>query len=152
MTGRLVNGIGAVCLTLLCFTGAIIWWPGIKNWRRSLAVNWRAHFARVTWDLHSALGFWCFVIILIWGISGIYFSFPQPFNALFLLDPSDKFTDQMLLWLSDLHFGRFVWFTEVLWSLLGLVPAVLAFTGVFICCRRMIYKKPSNPNIPSPET
>lgn len=148
-TGRLVNGIGAICLTLLCLTGAFIWWPGIKNWRRSLAVNWRSHFARISWDLHSALGFWCFLIILVWGISGIYFSFPQPFNTLFLIDPDDKFTDEMLLWLSQLHFGRFGWFTEALWSLLGLVPAVLAFSGVFICCRRMIYKKPSNPNIQS---
>ena len=47
-TGRFVNGIGAICLTSLCMTGAIIWWPGIKNWRRSLTVNWRAHFARIS--------------------------------------------------------------------------------------------------------
>jgi uncharacterized iron-regulated membrane protein len=66
---------------------------------------------------------------------------------LFLLDPADHFTDQGLFWLAQLHFGRFGWFVEALWTLLGLVPAVLAFTGVFICCRRMIYKKPSNPNI-----
>jgi uncharacterized iron-regulated membrane protein len=145
-TGRLVNGIGGICLTALCLTGAIIWWPGIRNWRRSLTVNWRAHFARISWDLHSALGFWCFLILLVWGISGIYFSFPQLFNALFLLDPADRFTDQTLLGLSQLHFGRFGWFAEAAWILLGLVPAILAFTGVFICCRRVIYKKPSNPN------
>jgi hypothetical protein len=29
----------------------------------------------------------------------------------------------------------------------GLAPAVLAFTGVFICCRRIIFHKPSNPNL-----
>ena len=145
-TGRLVNGIGAICLTALCLTGAVIWWPGIKNWRRSLTVNWRAHFARISWDLHSALGFWCFFFILVWGISGIYFSLPQLFNALFLLGPADHFTDQGLFWLSQLHFGRFGWFAQALWTLFGLVPAVLAFTGVFICCRRVIYKKPSNPN------
>jgi uncharacterized iron-regulated membrane protein len=145
-TGRLVNGIGAMCVTSLCVTGVFIWWPGIKNWRRSLTVSWRASFARVIWDLHSALGFWCLFFILVWGISGIYFSFPQLFNPLFLLDPADHFTDQGLSWLSDLHFGRFSWFTEALWALLGLVPAILAFTGVFICCRRVMYKKPSNPN------
>jgi uncharacterized iron-regulated membrane protein len=144
-----VNGIGATGLTLLCLTGAIIWWPGIKHWRRSLTVNWRAHFARISWDLHSALGFWCFVFILVWGISGMYFSFPRPFNALFLLDPADHFTDQGLFWLSELHFGRFGWFSEALWTLLGLVPAVLAFTGFFICCRPLIYKKSSNPNAQS---
>jgi uncharacterized iron-regulated membrane protein len=141
--GRFVNGIGAVCLTLLCFTGAIVWWPGISHWRRSLTVNWKAHFARLMWDLHSALGFWCFVFVLIWGISGIYFAFPQMFNAIFsLFDPRDRFADQALLWLSDLHFGRFGWFAETIWALLGLVPLVLSLSGVFLCCRRMISKAP----------
>jgi hypothetical protein len=28
-----------------------------------------------------------------------------------------------------------------------LAPAIVAFTGVFICCRRIIYQKPSNPNV-----
>src|SRR5215472_15528791 len=54
MTGRLVNGVGAVCLTLLCCTGIVIWWPGVRNWQRSLGVNWSAHLARISWDLHSA--------------------------------------------------------------------------------------------------
>lgn len=33
-TGHVINGIGAICLTLLCVTGAMIWWPGTKHWRR----------------------------------------------------------------------------------------------------------------------
>jgi uncharacterized iron-regulated membrane protein len=145
-TGRLVNGIAGICLTLLCLTGAIIWWPGVKNWRRSLTVSWGSQFPRINWDLHSALGFWSFVFVLLWGISGIYFSFPQWFNVLLLVDPADRFTDQGLSWLSELHFGRFNWLTQAVWAVVGLVPAVLAFTGTFICCRRVIYKKPSNPN------
>ena len=145
-TGRLVNGIGAICLMSLCITGGIIWWPGIKNWRRSATVSWRANFARISWDLHSALGLWCFFFVLVWGVSGIYFAFPQIFNVLLLLDPADHFTDAGLSWLAQLHFGRFDRFTEALWTLLGLAPGVLAFTGLFICCRRVMYKKPSNPN------
>jgi hypothetical protein len=46
-----------------------------------------------------------------------------------------------------MHFGRFGRLPELVWSIVGLAPAVLAFTGVFICCRRIIYKKPSNPNL-----
>src|SRR5215469_5807345 len=30
--GRKVNGVGAILLTVLCITGAIIWWPGIAMW------------------------------------------------------------------------------------------------------------------------
>jgi uncharacterized iron-regulated membrane protein len=146
-SGRFVNGIGSICVTLLCLTGAVIWWPGIGNWRRSLTVNWRSHFARINWDLHSALGFWCFLFVFLWGISGFYFSFPKLSSAVFgSLDPSGKFTDQPLFWLSLLHFGRFGWFAEALWTLFGLVPAVLSVTGIFLCCRRMIYGSAVHPS------
>ncbi len=143
--GRLVNGIGGGSLTLLCLTGAMIWWPGVKHWRRSLQVNWRASFPRINWDLHSAIGFWLFPFVLLWGVTGFYFAFPKAFSILFVLDPADRITDQWLFWLSELHFGRFTRLTEAIWAVLGLVPSVLAFTGTFICCRRVIFKKPSNP-------
>ena len=146
-TGRIVNGIGGACSDFALFDGAIIWWPGIKHWRRSLTVSWGAHFPRINWDLHSALGFWCFLFVLLWGVSGVYFAFPGWFDALLLLDPADRVTDQCLFWLSELHFGRFDSFTKALWAIMGLVPASLAFTGGFICCRRVIFKKPSNPHL-----
>ena len=139
--GRSVNGVGAACLTVLSLTGAFIWWPGVKNWRRGLTVSWKSNFARIQWDLHSALGFWSFPFIFIWAISGAYFAFPDLFNAVF---PSDSLG---LLWLADLHFGRFDWATKAVWSVVGVVPSVLAFTGVFVCCRRIIFHKPSNPNL-----
>ncbi|HEY6341791.1 MAG TPA: PepSY-associated TM helix domain-containing protein [Bryobacteraceae bacterium] len=143
--GRIVNGIGGTGLTLLCLTGAIIWWPGVKYWRRSLQVDWRAHFPRFNWDLHSALGFWALPLVFIWGVSATYFAFPQAFSFLFALDPADRVTDQWLFRLSELHFGGFTRLTKALWAALGLVPGILAFTGTFICCRRVIFKKPSNP-------
>jgi hypothetical protein len=74
---------------------------------------------------------------------GLYFVFPQPLYSVFgFIDPSDRFTDQTLAWLTQLHFGRFGWFAEAFWTVLGMMPAVLALTGVFLCCRRMIYKIP----------
>src|SRR5207237_2698552 len=33
--GRVVNGIGGLLLAVVCFTGAVIWWPGVATWRRS---------------------------------------------------------------------------------------------------------------------
>jgi len=49
--------------------------------------------------------------------------------------------DLALQWLTNLHFGRFNLFTEVLWSVLGLVPAVLSFTGVFMAWHRVFVRK-----------
>jgi uncharacterized iron-regulated membrane protein len=137
-TGRLVNGIGAIAVTTVCLTGAMTWLPGLKNWRRSLKVRWGARPARFNVDAHRALGVWCFLFILMWGISGLYFSFPQAFYApASLVDPADKYTDTILFWLAQLHFGRFGWSIEAFWAVLGFVPAILAFTGASVCCRRM---------------
>lgn len=91
--GRMVNGVGGGSLTV-CLTGAIIWWPGLRYWRRSLQVNWRASFPRINWDLHSAFGFWCFAFALLWGVSGFYFAFPQAFSIFFAFDSADRFSDQ----------------------------------------------------------
>lgn len=148
MAGRRINGIGACCATLVGLTGAVIWWPGIAHWRRSLTVNWKTTFARLNWDLHNAVGFWCFPFVMLWGISGFYFCFPEAFDGVLnLIDPTGvsragRFADDMLLWLSNLHFGRFNWFSEALWTFAGLALAALAVTGVFMSCHRFLFALP----------
>lgn len=77
--GLIANGIGAVCLLLLCLTGIVIWWPGVCLWKGALVVQFRANWKRINFDLHSAMGFWLFGLICFWGVSGIYFAWPGPF-------------------------------------------------------------------------
>jgi uncharacterized iron-regulated membrane protein len=157
-TGRHLNGIGAICLTVICATGAVVWWPGITHWRRSLTVNLKSSLARVNWDLHNALGFGCLVFLMMWGISGAYFSYPNIFNAVFGFSGNFgatrqlSFGDTALHWLSNLHFGRFSRFSEAIWAVLGLVPAVLSLTGVFMCCHRLLRKDVRYTNKTSGET
>jgi len=133
LTGRTVNGLGACVVVVLSGTGTIIWWPGIKNWRRSLTVNWLARFARLNWDLHSAVGFWCVLLVLIWGISGIFLCFPGILNS--LLGRETRY------WITSLHFGRFNGATKASWTLLGLAPALLAATGALMWWNRVLVKK-----------
>src|SRR4051812_49014514 len=78
-TGRLFNGIFAILLTIVCISGAVIWWPGITKWRRSLAINPRAKWKRLNWELHSSIGFWTFSIVFMWSITGVFLVFPNPF-------------------------------------------------------------------------
>jgi uncharacterized iron-regulated membrane protein len=143
--GRKINGIGAFSLIGLCVTGAVIWWPGRAHWRRSLTISWRAHFPRIAWDAHSALGFWFLVFVTMWGLSGLYLSQPSLFEDLYRLDPTDRVVDSVLFVASVLHFGRFNMVTQIVWATIGLVPGILALTGTFVCCRRVIFHKPSNP-------
>ena len=46
--------------TVLVATGAVVWWPGVSRWKRSLFIRSSAGWRRLNWDLHSALGFWFF--------------------------------------------------------------------------------------------
>jgi uncharacterized iron-regulated membrane protein len=75
-TGRVVNGCAAAALLLLSFTGLINWWPGVRNWRRAIRVDFRRRWKRVNFDLHSAVGFWTVLFVVMWASSGIYFVWP----------------------------------------------------------------------------
>ena len=148
-TGRVVNGIGAIFATLLACTGAILWWPGISNWRRSIKMDWKQKRYGFHWSLHNVIGFWMLSFILLWGISGIYFSFPEPFSAVVdFFEPLDDTTagnrigDEVLAWLARLHFGRFSGLTvKAMWTVLGLAPAVLAVTGSLMWWYRVVRRK-----------
>ncbi len=74
--GATANGFGALLLVLLCITGLVIWWPGRRVWPRAVTVKWQAGWRRINFDLHSAVGFWTVVILLMWGLTGAYFIFP----------------------------------------------------------------------------
>lgn len=150
LTGRLWNGIFSILVTLTSLTGLILWWPGIRSWRRSTLINWKGSFPLFNWTTHSSLGFWCSAFVLMWGISGIYFTFPDYFTAVF----GDG---QFLVWLAKLHFGRFgrigkvtwfYWSISMLWVILGLVPAVLVVTGFLMWWHRVLRKKGSPAVVP----
>jgi uncharacterized iron-regulated membrane protein len=145
-SGRRWNAIGGALGTLLCLTGAIIWWPGIKYWRSSLAVRWKGNRKGLNWALHSALGFWSIAFIFMWGITGIYLSIPESFNAVVdFLEPIHegskklRFGDQVLFWFARVHFGRFAGLSvEIIWTALGLAPAVLFVTGALMWWHRVL--------------
>jgi uncharacterized iron-regulated membrane protein len=75
--GLVVNGVGAIFLLLLTFSGLALWWPGIRNWKRGFGVKLNASWKRINYDLHSAVGFWTLAIVSIWSVSSINFAWPQ---------------------------------------------------------------------------
>ena len=142
-----VNGIGALLFVLLPVTGLVIWWPGIRNWRRSLTIDPKASSKRLIWTLHSVVGFWLYLFILLWGISGTYLSFPNAFEAILnFVDPlgpsSTTFRTTVLFWLSRLHFGRFAgMYVKILWSVAGMAPATLFITGAVMWWNRVLRRE-----------
>ena len=152
--GRKINGVGSGVVTLLILTGAVVWWPGRKRIRRSVSLRWKSRWPRFTWDLHSALGFWVFALMLLWAVSGVYLAFPDPFSDLVdaISDPDailgDRPGDVALVWLTRLHFGRFRDYPvlQALWAGLGLIPAVMFVTGSVMWWNRVLRKVSSAPS------
>jgi uncharacterized iron-regulated membrane protein len=148
--GRFWNGIGSLVMTLTVLTGAIVWWPGLGRWRRSLMVRRGGGWRRVNWDLHSAAGAWLFLFLLMWGVSGFYLGVPEPFSNLVdrISDPEaylgERPGDVALAWLTRLHFGR--WrnapLLKATWAAVGLVPALMFVTGVVMWWNRVLRKRP----------
>ena len=123
-------------MLVLAATGAVIWWPGIKSWRRSLTVTFKRR-QRFTWRLHSALGFWFFAFVVMWGVSGLYLSYPQPFSdaveRLEAYHGTYRTGERILYWLGYSHFGRFGnripgcgpscdKTLKIVWAVFGLMP------------------------------
>ena len=147
--GRWWNGVLSGIVTVLCLTGAIVWWPGSMRWRRGMSIKWSAGWRRLNFDMHSAIGFWVFLLMLIWGISGIYLGIPDPFTetSAYFAGPNGDgkiglWIEEVMLWMTRLHFGR--WRNmplQILWVILGLVPAVLFVTGTIMWWQRVIRKR-----------
>lgn len=144
--GLLANGWGALAVTLLVVSGAIVWWPGKRRLWRAMTVRTKAPAHRLMRELHGALGFWLVLLVLLWTVTGIYFAFPQPFNA--LADYIDAAgvaplsVDDGIAAIVRLHFGRaFGPGIEVLWAALGLLPAALVVTGIVTWWYRVIRKR-----------
>jgi uncharacterized iron-regulated membrane protein len=79
-TGRVVNGIAAFALVLMFATGLVVWWPGIARWTRALVVDFSKPWPRINWELHGAVGFWLFALLMLWAVSGVEFAFPRQFR------------------------------------------------------------------------
>jgi uncharacterized iron-regulated membrane protein len=160
-TGRKINGIGALLLIVLAFTGIVVWWPGIQTWRRSLIVRRNVGWRRFTWDLHSMIGFWTLGITLLFALSGAYLGNPDPFQdfADWLQPPTaanagNRLVDQVIYWLAYLHFGRINGIgipcrgpglcdqtTKLIWAIAGLAPAAMFVTGTLMWWNRVVRKK-----------
>jgi len=157
-TGRQVNGVGAICLLLLAATGLVIWWPGIKTWRRSLTIHRGVGWKRMIWHLHSMIGFWSLAFVLVFAVSGIYLAYPEAIQGFAdRIEPQteanagNRVTDSIIYWIAYLHFGRINGIgipckgpglcdqtIKAIWAFFGLTPAALFVSGAIIWWNRVL--------------
>jgi hypothetical protein len=136
----------------------VIWWPGVKRWRRSLTLRRGVGWKRLNWDLHSAMGFWSFGFTVVFAVSGLYLCIPDSFHSLadWLDPPADgteglRFVDSFLAGLAYSHFGRINGIgiscsgpglcdqtIKAIWAVFGMAPAALFVTGMIMWWNRVL--------------
>ena len=160
--GQYWNGVLSAVFCVTVLTGLVVWWPGVNRWRRSLVIKRGSGWKRFNWDLHSVLGFWLLLFMLMWGISGAYLGVPDPFSDFveWVSDPEAEIGnrpgDVALMWLTTLHFGRWrgypgEYWLKIVWATVGLVPALMFVTGVVMWWNRVLRRKPAR-NVAAEET
>jgi uncharacterized iron-regulated membrane protein len=144
-TGRKINAVGGALLCLLCVSGLVIWWRASGAWYKGFFFNPRSGWKRINFDLHAALGFWGLLILFLWGISGIYFGFPDLFmKVVDYFEPPDQFPigrqgDVFIAWMVRMHFGRYGGMgVRITYVVLGLLPAVMFVTGAIMWWNRVL--------------
>jgi uncharacterized iron-regulated membrane protein len=84
--GRNIIGSFGIILLILCITGIILWWPKLRDFKKSIHFKFtqkKSAAARQVFhrDLHKTFGFWLSIFLLISTISGIYLSFPKQISS-----------------------------------------------------------------------
>ena len=74
-TGEWVVGTGAIVLLLLSLSGIYLWFPGRRKLRRGFRINTRNGTKRMVYDIHSVVGFYASVLLVLTSVSAIYLIF-----------------------------------------------------------------------------
>jgi uncharacterized iron-regulated membrane protein len=141
--GRKINALFGGLLCLLCITGLVIWWRGSRTWHKGFYFNPTHGWKRINFDLHASLGLWSIWLLFIWGLTGVYFAYPEPFNAIVdYFEPGftpGRTGDAVIAWFVKMHFGRYGGMgVRITYVIVGLTPAVMFVTGAYMWWNRVL--------------
>ena len=90
--GKPIVSTGVLIFVVLLITGIVLWWPKRKAERESFRIHWKAPWKRRYFDLHSVLGFYFFLILLIIALTGLVWGFQWFGEALYSATGGEKQT------------------------------------------------------------
>ncbi len=76
-TGSEIIRWNVLIFFILCVSGLVLWWPKQKRFfRQAVTIRFSTkNKKRLTWDLHSVLGFYALLVLLIISLTGIFWMF-----------------------------------------------------------------------------
>lgn len=83
-TGTQIIKWNVLIFFILCVSGLVIWWPKQKKFfRQAVKINFKTkNWKRLNWDLHSVLGFYALLLLMVISLTGIFWMFDSVRNGL----------------------------------------------------------------------
>lgn len=135
--GKMIVGISTAFFALALVSGVWLWWPRTRNaLRNGLTLHLDGSCARRLWSLHSVLGVYVAILLLLMAITGLTWSFGWVREAFVWLTGADRQT------IYALHTG--VWGgvpMRIVYTVAALVGASLPVTGYWLWIRRLRRQK-----------
>ena len=68
---------------LMCISGLILWWPKQRRFfKQAATINFKTkNWKRLNWDLHSVLGFYAVLVLLLISLTGMFFVYDSVKNT-----------------------------------------------------------------------
>jgi len=78
--GKTIVGISTLVSLPLAISGLVLWWPR-GRWSHALTLKWRGPWKRVNYDLHSTVGFYSSLVLLLLAASGAVIAYDEAVKA-----------------------------------------------------------------------
>ena len=78
--GRLYNGIAGLVVLFLAISGAILWWPTRGGWGTAFRIVRTSNWKGLIYDLHRVGGVLTFAFIVLFCVTGAYFTWPAVYR------------------------------------------------------------------------
>jgi uncharacterized iron-regulated membrane protein len=79
--GLTADGIFGGLLAVMSLTGLVLWAARTSG---RIHVQWQASWRRITWDLHQLVGAGACLVLVLTGLTGVYYAFRGPVTAVIL--------------------------------------------------------------------
>ncbi|MEO6522016.1 MAG: PepSY-associated TM helix domain-containing protein [Mucilaginibacter sp.] len=93
-THLLLGDVGAVIIKcnvliffIMCISGLILWWPKqVRFFKKAVTINFRTkNWKLLNWELHSVLGFYAVIVLIVISLTGIFFCYDSAKGAVAFL-------------------------------------------------------------------
>jgi uncharacterized iron-regulated membrane protein len=93
--GHLVVGISTLVVIAMLLTGLVLWWPrNSAAMKQRFTIKWKARWRRINYDVHNVGGFYMYLLILLFAVTGLVWTFDWWTNGIYRIlgnDPEQVF-------------------------------------------------------------